>query len=135
MAFLDNLEFLYHETTEYFDFARRGEEFDYQDLVVAHLREAPRSYLDAQERLHNGRRWFTDNMGDPHGRGEAMMCYWDYMPKYVAYMASKGWTHRETIEEAWIVLIFRAFLRQRGHTRVQNEPRLPSKYYGNQMPV
>ena len=106
------------------------------DLVTAHLREAPRSYRDAQQRVDSGTLNWTNFMYDRPWRGEAMVLYWEYMPDYVCYMRERGYQGDDaTVEEAWIILVFRAFLWQRTHVGLANEPALPSRFYGSGLPV
>jgi hypothetical protein len=145
--FFDRLERHYKETTQYFnnkaptpDERRSGDvpegKFSYVDLVTAHLREAPRSYREAQHRVDTDTLNWRDYMYDRPWRGEAMVLYWEYMPDYVRYMREMGYKGDDAIvEEAWIILLFRAFLWQRTHVGLANEPALPSRFYGSGLPV
>jgi len=150
VEFFDTLEGHYNQTTGYFneralpttpptpsDTNEREGKFSYLDLVTAHLREAPRSYSDAQERVNNNTLEWKEHMFDWPWRGQAMFYYWKYMPDYVRYMRDiKGYQGDDaTVEEAWIILVFRAFLWQRTHVGLANEPALPSKFYGSGLPV
>ncbi|KAK4232755.1 hypothetical protein C8A03DRAFT_20016 [Achaetomium macrosporum] len=134
VAFFDTLEHYYEETTRYF--LDKAPQFSYMDLVTAHLREAPRSHRDAQRRLDSNTLHWKNFMNDRPWRGEAMVLYWEYMPNYVRYMRGRGYKCDDaTVEEAWIILVFRAFLWQRTHVGLANEPALPSRFYGSGLPV
>ena len=147
VAFFDTLERHYEETTEYFldksppstsEGGENAEEgrFSYMDLVTAHLRQAPRSYHDAQQRVDNNTLTWKDFMFDRPWRGEAMALYWEYMPDYVSYMRERGYQGDDaTVQEAWIILMFRAFLWQRTHVGLANDPALPSRFYGSGLPI
>jgi hypothetical protein len=141
----DELERHYEETTRYFknksihhcrpDQTLVGK-FSYMDLVTAHLREAPRSYRDAQHRVDTNTREWMEDMYDRPWRDEAMMKYWDYMGDYVRYMRAMRYEGDDkTLEESWIILMFRAFLWQRTHVGVANDPALPSRFYGSGLAV
>jgi hypothetical protein len=137
VEFFDTLEEHYHQTTEYFQevASQPNHALDYVNLVSAHLREAPRSLVDAEKAIKEGRGRRVEHEGDRYWRGEAMHFYWDYMPDYVRYMDDKGCKNAALVEEAWITLIFRAFLWQRAHVPIENTPPLPAQYYGSRLPV
>lgn len=144
VKYYDELESLYNETTEYFRGNKpestyaHNQKWDpahYLDLVSVHLREAPRSYLDAISAIADGRGHGIPTDGDKNWRGEAMMYYWFYMPDYVRTMAWRGCDNADLVEEAWITLVFRAFLWMRAHIPCENPRPLPSQYYGSRLPV
>ncbi|RGP81295.1 hypothetical protein FLONG3_439 [Fusarium longipes] len=146
MDFYDTLERMYNETTAYFTgrlpaycYATdtKWEQSHYIDLVSAHLREAPRSFADGEREVREGRGIY-DHLnadGDRYWRGEAMYYYWCYMPDYVRYMGQRGCKNARLVEEAWITLIFRAFLWQRAHIPIENDQPIPSQYYGSRLPI
>ncbi|KAH6961910.1 hypothetical protein BKA56DRAFT_177224 [Ilyonectria sp. MPI-CAGE-AT-0026] len=145
-AFYDALEDRYNETTDYFTgmlqpdcYANetKWEQSHYIDLVSAHLREAPRSFVDGEREVREGRGKYShiNTDGDRYWRGEAMYYYWCYLPDYVRFMGQRGCNDKRLVEEAWITLIFRAFLWQRAHIPIENDPPLPSQYYSSQLPI
>lgn len=144
VGYYDQLESFYNETSEYFlgnqpetTYAhnKKWNPAHYIDLVTAHLREAPRSYLDALSAIADGRGHGIPTDGDRYWRGEAMMYYWFYMPDYVRVMTWRGCDNADLVEEAWITLVFRAFLWMRAHIPCDNPRPLPSQYYGSRLPV
>lgn len=144
VKYYDMLETLYDETTEYFRGNQPATTYahnkiwnpkHYMDLVTAHLREAPRSYPDALLAIADGRGHGIYPDGEKYWRGEAMMYYWFYMPDYVRTMMWRGCDNADLVEEAWITLIFRAFLWMRAHIPWENPRPLPSQYYGSRLPV
>ncbi|KAF5131589.1 hypothetical protein E5D57_007944 [Metarhizium anisopliae] len=145
-AFYDALEELYNETTDYFTgmlqpdcYAnnKKWKKSNYIDLVSAHLREAPRSFVDGEREVREGRGIYNklNTDGDIYWRGEAMHHYWCYLKDYAAFMSQRGCRDAQLVEEAWITLIFRAFLWQRAHIPINNDPPLPSQYYGSVLPI
>jgi len=153
-GFFDELHDYYDQTTEYFKSTCRGEsdgtprvslssgestkdnKFSYMDLVVAHLREAPRSHSEAHERLNAGKlEWRNTMYENRPWRGDAMLLYWAYMPDYVKFMDQRGYKDEVKVKEAWIILIFRAFLWQRAHVGIANQPALPWRFYGSELPI
>jgi hypothetical protein len=104
------------------------------NLVCAHLREAPRSFPDADNAVSaNG--WHGHSFHDWPWRGEAMRFYWRYIPDYVRYMKTRECDDERLVAEAWITLIFRAFLWNRAHIPMDCGPVLPSQYHGSRLPV
>jgi hypothetical protein len=144
VKYYDELESLYNETTKYFLGNQPADTYahnakwnpaHYMDLVRVHLREAPRSYLDAISAIAEGRGHAIPADGDKYWRGEAMMYYWFYLPDYVRTMAWRGCENADLVEEAWITLVFRAFLWMRAHIPCETPRPLPSQYYGSRLPV
>lgn len=144
VTYYDELESLYNETTEYFQgnqpetsyaHNQKWNPAHYMDLVMAHLRETPRSYPDALSAIADGRGHGIHTDGDRYWRGEAMMYYWLYMPDYVRIMMWRGCDNADLVEEAWITLVFRAFLWMRAHIPCENPRPLPPQYYGSRLPV
>jgi hypothetical protein len=142
--YYDELESHYNDTTKYFQGKQPANTYahnelwnpaHYMDLVTAHLREAPRSYLDALSAIADGRGHGIHTDGDKYWRGEAMMYYWFYIPDYVRVMKWRGCGNADLVEEAWITLVFRAFLWMRAHIPHENPRPLPSQYYGSRLPV
>jgi hypothetical protein len=92
--------------------------------------------VDGERRAtrHEGEYAYLNTDGDRYWRPEAMYCYWCYLEDYVPYMASHGCADRQLVVEAWVTLIFRAFLLQKAHIPIGNVT-LPSKYYGSRLPI
>ena len=144
VRYYNDLESSYKETTKYLQGTQSETNYahnqpwepeHYMDLVTAHLREAPRSYPDALSAIVDGRGHNIFTGGDKYWRGEAMMYYWFYMPDYVRTMTQRRNVDADLVEEAWITLVFRAFLWMRAHISCENSHPLPSQYYGSRLPV
>ena len=142
--FLDVLNTKHAATTEYFRdlmgrFNGRGEkaqEFKYADLMYSHIRHAVNYFPEALERL---------NASPPRGRDhygmrvagwitEGAHIYFDNIPKIINDMRDKGFDQPQIVEEAWLTMMFRAFLWHRSHLMVEG-PRVPSAYWGSNLPV
>jgi len=128
--FFQKLRFEYDKTTSYFNALDKRMSLAYLHLVTAHLREAPRSYVDAQQRIRS-----SSHLHRADWKPIAMDYYWKYMPDYVRFMSSMGDMDKSKVEEAWITLMFRAFLWMRAHVPVDHFPLVPSQYYGSRLPV
>ena len=142
--FLDDLQERHLAATIYFKdlmarFNGTGEKsqvFRYTDLMYAHLRHAVSYFPDALERInaspsrardHYGMRvagWIT----------EGAHIYFDNIPKVVAHMQSKGFDQPLIVEEAWLTMMWKAFLWHRCHFMVEG-PRVPSSNWGSKLPV
>lgn len=134
--FYVELEKLYNETTKYFLQLNKNGRLRYMDLVCSHLREAPRSFVDALWALDNNKKVETTSPADvKKWRAAAMGFYWKYLPDHVKYMKGRGYSDGDLIEVAWIVLVFRAMLWMRAHIPRQEIPLLPSQYYGSRLPI
>jgi hypothetical protein len=144
VPYYDDLESLYRDTSDYFRgdltetkyaHSQKWEKDHYMDLVTAHLREAPRSYQDALSAIAKGRGHGIPTNGDKYWKGEAMLYYWFYMPDYVRVMTRRRSVDADLVEEAWITLVFRAFLWMRAHISCDDSNPLPSQYHGSRLPV
>lgn len=146
MDFYDTLDRMYKETTDYFMGAlpaycyatdNKWQQSHYIDLISAHLLEAPRSFADGEREVREGRGIYDylNTDGDRYGRGEAMYYHWCYMPDYVRFMSQRGCKNAQLVEEAWITLVFRAFLWQRAQIPIENDQPIPSQYYGSRLPI
>ena len=143
-AFLGDLNTRHAATEEYFlgliqRFDGAGEKtqvFKYTDLMYSHIRHAVNYFPEALERLnaspsrgrdHYGMRvagWIT----------EGAHIYFDNIPKIINDMRDKGFDQPQIVEEAWVTMMFRAFLWHRCHFMVEG-PRVPSIYWGSNLPV
>ena len=143
-AFLDDINTRHAVTEEYFlnliqQFNGPGEKtevFRYTDLMYSHIRHAVNYFPEALERInaspsrardHYGMRvagWIT----------EGAHIYFDNIPKIINDMRDKGFDQPRIVEDAWVTMMFRAFLWHRCHTMVEG-PRVPSIYWGSNLPV
>ena len=142
--FLDDLNRRHAITTDYFRcltlrFNGQGEkarEFKYTDLMYSHIRHAVKYFPEALERInaspsrardHYGMRvagWIT----------EGAHIYFDNIPKIVNDMRELGFDQPQIVEEAWLTMMFRAFLWHRCHFMVEG-PRVASSHWGSNLPV
>ena len=142
--FFDVLNTKHAATTEYFrglieQFDGRGEkaqEFKYTDLMYSHIRHAVNYFPEALERL---------NASPPRGRDhygmrvagwitEGAHIYFDNIPKIINDMRDNGFDQPQIVEDAWLTMMFRAFLWHRSHVMVEG-PRVPSAHWGSKLPV
>lgn len=117
-----------------------GQRIEFMDLLSTHLLHAPGSFGEALENCQKGRRREHHNTGDQHWRGEAMHCYFDYIPRHVDYLSTRGCKDKDLVFEAWCTMIFKGFLWQRYHNIAIMEDQdngmvLPPKYYRSRMSV
>ena len=137
MIFLDDLHSRHTAATQYFkNLAVSRPAFRYTDLMYAHIRHAVNYFPEALERLnaepsrgrdHYGMRvagWIT----------EGAHIYFDNIPKIAADMQGNGFDDSETVMEAWLTMMFKAFLWHRCHFMVGG-PRVPSAHWGSRLPV
>ncbi|KAI4234910.1 MAG: hypothetical protein LQ349_003495 [Xanthoria aureola] len=120
-----------HETT--------GPTF-YRDLMASHLKNAVNWWHQSWNRIRMGKE--REHHGLRDYIAEGMHLYWDYLDLVIEDMESKGWMEisRETLTEAWVVMIFRGFCWWRCHWMMEGDemchapPRLPSEYYHDRFP-
>lgn len=144
MEFLDDLHGRHLAATKYFkDLMARyngtGEKsqvFRYTDLMYAHIQHAVDYFPEALERInaspsrarnHYGMRvagWIT----------EGAHIYFDNIPKVIEDMRSRGFDQPEIVEEAWLTMMWKAFLWHRCHFMVEGQ-RVPSANWGSKLPV
>ena len=138
VAFLDDVQACYDKTEEYFD--KFVPNF-YRKLVCAHITHAVQFWGDATQHIDKktariGPSWMRDWVV------EGAYLYWDYLPKVAAMMKDRfGVDDEELVNEAWIMMMFRAFCWWRCHwmdlreASSQTKTRLPSKYADSKFPV
>ena len=144
MEFLDDLQEKHHAATSHLNYlmtyyngqGEKSQVFRYTDLMYAHIRYAVNYFPEALERInaspsrardHYGMRvagWIT----------EGAHIYFDNIPKVIADMRSKGFDQPEVVEEAWLTMMWRAFLWHRCHFMVEGQ-RVPSSNWGSRLPV
>ncbi|MCJ1458891.1 hypothetical protein MMC28_009267 [Mycoblastus sanguinarius] len=144
MEFLDDLHARHTAATNYFknltthyrDTGGKSQIFRYTDLMYSHIRHAVNYFPNALERLnanpsrgrnHYGMRaagWVT----------EGAHIYFDNIPKIISDMRDKGFDKPEIVEEAWLTMMFKAFLWHRCHFMVE-AARVSSSNFGSRLPV
>ena len=104
--------------------------------MYAHIKHAVSYYPEAQDRINA-----TPSQARPtYGLTEATWIiegahiYFDNISKVVDSMRGKGFDNREVVEEAWLTMMFRAFLWHRCHFMVEG-PRVSSEHWGSKLPV
>ena len=142
--FLDDVNTRHAATDKYFlglvkRFNSVGEKtqvFKYTDLMYSHIRHAVNYFPEALERLNASPSRARDHYG-MRAAGwitEGAHIYFDNIPKIINDMRDKGFDQPQIVEEAWVTMMFRAFLWHRCHTMVEG-PRVPSIYWGSNLPV
>ena len=144
LQFLDDIHGRHLDATKYFkDLMARyngtGEKpqvFRYTDLMYAHIRHAVNYLPDALERINAS----PSRARNHYGLGvagwiiEGAHIYFDNIPKVIGDMRSKGFDHPEVVEEAWLTMMWKAFLWHRCHFMVEGA-RAPSLHWGSKLPV
>lgn len=142
LGFLDLVEECYHEPTAYFQTIKAR--LPYLDLVKTHLSRAPFAKQEAQARIRQNdakapfrrNRPSVPNVDEWHNWSpESMHVYWDYVALHQRTLKKQTNGDAVFVEEAWVMLMFRAFLWQRGHHFHRHQDPLPAIFYGSQMPV
>lgn len=67
-------------------------------------------------------------------RTEGAYIYFDNIPKFIDDMRDKGLDNPEIMEEAWLTMMFRAFLWHRCQF-IAEGPRGPSSHWESNLPV
>ena len=144
LDYLDDLGRRHLAATTYFEdlmarFDGTGEKsqvFRYTDLMYAHIRHAVSYFPDALERINASPSRARDHYGMQVAGciTEGAHIYFDNIPKVVGHMQSKGFDQPEIVEEAWLTMMFKAFLWHRSHVMVEG-PRVPSSNWASRLPV
>ncbi|KAL8800850.1 MAG: hypothetical protein Q9182_004870 [Xanthomendoza sp. 2 TL-2023] len=135
IEFYDLLQDTYDLTTEYFkgDAYVYGAYPFYFDLVKTHLLRAVTVRERSKMDFHQDR-GTTSEISDAE-MSHVMSLYWDDVPYYQQEMQKKNYKNGDLVEEAWIVLIFRAILWSLAHDFDDHQKPLPARYYGSSSPV
>ncbi|MCJ1469325.1 NuA4 histone H4 acetyltransferase complex and the SWR1 complex subunit [Pseudocyphellaria aurata] len=134
-----NLEFLeivhtyWDESSEYFITLEKMEKgLRYLDLIASHISRAVCYWNDAWSHIRKEKgKVPRDHYGLRDWIAEGAHVYFDYLPFIVDDMEHKG-ANRSLVEEAWIVMMFRAFCWWRCHymgpseDAIQDSMRIPS---------
>lgn len=141
LKFLKQLFRYSRDVAEYFrDLASRpeGQRIAYLDLLTSHLLHAPSSFEQAVKRVQEGKARDSPVTGDYQWRGEAMHCYFDYIPRHADHLRTRGCQDEDAAFEAWCMMMFRGFLWRRYHritTADDRELPLPHRFYASKIPV
>ena len=147
--YLDDIHDRHDGTTNYFiDLRKRysphlstsqesaGYGFRYSDLIYSHVTHAVGYYPEALQRINASPSKARDNYGlrDAAWIVEGGHIYFDNIPKVIESMRDRGFDNPGVVEEAWLTMMFRAFLWNRSHSMVDG-PRVPSTHWGSELPV
>lgn len=144
IAFLDDLHRRHNQTTEYFKqlqsrFAENGEKgsvFRYRALMYAHIEHAVNYYEESLDRVNEIPSRARDHYGINVAAWiiEGAHIYFDNLEKVTKSMRERSFDKPDIVEEAWLTMMFRAFLWHRCHYMVE-APRVPSRHWGSRLPV
>ena len=141
MGFLEDVHDCWDRTTIYFQVLQDQPEHPlrYVDLMAAHIKHAVNYWSDAWENIREGKA--RDRYGHRDWIAEGAHCYWDYLPSIATELKEKYGVDEEVVNEAWIMMMFRAMCWWRchwmmeGQNMVKDELRLPTRYWGSQQTV
>lgn len=145
VEFLDDLHKRHDETTQYFmnlqdrfgSVEEKGHVFRYTDLMYSHIKFAVNYFRDASTRLHENKGRDTYGMRVARWITEGAHIYFDNIEsaeKIIREMRDRGFDRPEIIEEAWLTMMWRAFLWHRCHYMVEGN-RVPSQHWESRLPV
>lgn len=130
IAFLDDLHTKRTATTQYFIGLQsketleknNGQRFRFIDLIYSHITHAINYFPIALDRIRAQPSQARDTYGLHVADWiiEGSHVYFDNIPKVAASMKERGFDNPEVVEEAWITLMFRAFLWHRSHFMVRS---------------
>ena len=141
VKFLDDIHHQHDAAVAYFktlqqQYSSADQVFRYTDLMYSHIRHAVHYFPEAMARInakppttrdHYGMRvagWIT----------EGAHIYFDNIPKVVADMKRKGFDNPAVVEDAWLTMMWKAFLWHRTHFMVPGM-RIPSSNWGSRLAV
>lgn len=139
-AFLDDLHTKHTAATHYFaDLAAQfpgSKGFRYTDLMYSHIKHAVSYFPDALERIRASPSLVRDRYGllEADWIIEGAHIYFDNIPKVVDEMRNRGFDNPALVEEAWLTMMWKAFLWHRCHVMVEGA-RVPSSHWGSKLPV
>lgn len=144
VEFLDDLHGRHLAATKYFkdlmarysDIGEKSQVFRYTDLMYAHIRHAVNYFPDALERVNASPSRGRDHYGMRVAGWivEGAHIYFDNIPKVIGDMRSAGYDQPEIVEEAWLTMMWKAFLWHRCHFMVEGA-RVPSSNWGSRLPI
>ncbi|KAK3178519.1 hypothetical protein OEA41_000655 [Lepraria neglecta] len=139
---IDDLHGKHNRTSQYFHDLRYkhglGDEkrqlFLYTDFIYSHIRRVVNYFPQARKRINVSQARDHYGMHVVGWRTEGAHIYFDNIPKTIDDMRDKGFNNPDIVEEAWLTMMFRAFLWHRCHFMVEG-PRVPSSYWGSNLSV
>ncbi|KAL8904673.1 MAG: hypothetical protein Q9207_003123 [Kuettlingeria erythrocarpa] len=143
ISFLDKVSRYWDDTTVYFDELEtmNSIDFRYAELVLCHIRHAVKYRREAHQRIEDNKQRDHDERGHVDWLVEGMHLYWDYLPSIASELSESLKTTETLVSNAWIMLMFRAFLWSRCHFLCppdQARPKytvLPFRYWNSKLPV
>lgn len=138
LEFLENVHTYWDKTSEYFITLKKDKGLRYYDLMASHTSHAVNYWGDAWSNIRDGKA--RDHYGLRDWIAEGAHKYFDYLPHIAEDMERKG-ANKSLVDEAWIVMMFRAFCWWRchymnpGENLIQDPLRIPSRYWDSKLPV
>lgn len=137
-VFLDDLHERHIATTSYFRALQRRQHpcLNYTDLMYSHIKHAVNYFPEALERINASPSQARSQYGleATNWIVEGAHIYFDNISKVQRDMRNVGFDDPEVVEEAWLTMMFRAFLWHRCHLMVEG-PRVPSEHWKSNLPV
>ena len=132
LAFLDQVNECWDETSIYFKELHESRTIRYLDLVTCHIEHAVNWWAESHRKQNSfAEREHYDLIA---WIAEGMHMYFDSLPAMREYMQRKGVKDGNLVTEAWVTLVFRAFCWHRLHYIVKG-PIIPHIYWDSQLPV
>ncbi len=109
------------------------------DLVASHITHAVNYWGDAWSNIREAKARNHYGLRDWMAEGAHM--YFDYLSDIAAEVGGIGANDENLVQEAWIVMMFRAFCWWRCHCMtpgddvIQDQLRIPSRYWNSRFPV
>ncbi|MCJ1264955.1 hypothetical protein MMC22_004830 [Lobaria immixta] len=139
LEFLENVHTYWDSTSDYFIALEKDDKgLRYYDLMASHTSHAVNYWGDAWSNIRGGKA--RDHYGLCDWIAEGAHKYFDYLPHIAEDMKRKG-ANTSRVDEAWIVMMFRAFCWWRchymnpGENSIQDPSRIPSRYWNSKLPV
>ena len=150
LEFLERVHDCHEYTTEYFLRLERDHKYFYRQLVETHVVQAVNYWGDAWQNIRDGKARF-DPTWARDWISEGVHQYWDYLPlvvvpRFKQRRARDGDSRmvpdERLVEEAWIMMMFRAMCWWRCHWMdylsekgMKSETRLKSQYWNSKFQV
>ena len=138
---LDHAHDCWDRTTVYFlELQSRTEQpLKYADLLATHIKHAVNYWNDAWSNIREGKA--REHYGHRDWIAEGAHCYWDYLPSIVVELRRDSGVEEKLVNEAWIMLMFRAMCWWKCHWMVEGEEmigdegRIAARYWGSTQKV
>lgn len=145
LDFLEEAHTVWEQATAYFIALEQNPDarFRYHDLMAAHITHAVRYWNAAWKRV-NARQRIPEPFEPGNFIAQGAHVYWDHLPKIADSLAAKssgtGSEMRESVDEAWFVMMLRAFCWWRCHWVDQGwvgtaDVRVGSRYWQDERKV